>query len=43
MMIPFMQHKYDEGIKCVNKALELNPNNIIALKLRNNVLKGKFG
>lgn len=42
-MILLRAHKYDEGIKCVNKALELNSNNIIALKLRNNVLKGKFG
>lgn len=41
-MILLRAHKYDEGIKCVNKALELNPSNVIALKLRNSVLKGNL-
>ena len=41
-MILLRAHKYDEGIECVNKALKLNPSNVIALKLRNNVLKGNL-
>lgn len=41
-MILLRAHKYDEGIECVNKALELNSSNVIALKLRNNILKGNL-